>query len=262
MADLFQITLVNGIPSAGDGEVATINALMADGGMTTIGNTTDTANTSTTATPATGIGIWKQISKSLQAIHALWPTALGAGGGLKVDGSGTALPVSIASVPSHAVTNSGSFPVQEKSGKTVSASFTSGTTGYVPNDVAGGALTFTSIAGAAEDLVIESASLRIDRNGVIAGETTYRLAFFSVTPPSALADSANWTLPSGDRASFLGLVSLGTIIDEGDTCYVEVNNLNKRLKTAGANLFAYLLVGGTYTPTAVNHTVTVSSRTA
>jgi hypothetical protein len=40
------------------------------------------------------------------------PAALGAGGGLKVDGSGTALPVSLASVPSHAVTNAGTFAVQ------------------------------------------------------------------------------------------------------------------------------------------------------
>jgi hypothetical protein len=40
------------------------------------------------------------------------PAALGAGGGLKVDGSGTALPVSLASVPSHAVTNAGTFATQ------------------------------------------------------------------------------------------------------------------------------------------------------
>lgn len=40
------------------------------------------------------------------------PVALGAGGGLKVDGSGTDLPVSLASVPSHAVTNAGTFATQ------------------------------------------------------------------------------------------------------------------------------------------------------
>lgn len=262
MADLFQITLVNGIPSAGDGTVATINALMADGGLSTIGVKADAANTATNATPISAMSIWKQISKSVQALQALWPTALGAGGGLKVDGSGTALPVSIASVPSHAVTNSGSFPVQEKSGKTTSASFTSGVTGYVPNDVAGGALAFANAASAAEDIAIDSVSLRIDRAAIISGETTYRLAFFSVTPPSALADSSNWTLPSGDRASFLGLVSLGTPVTEGSTLYIEVNNLNKRLKSAGTSLFAYLLVGGTFTPTAVNHTVTISTRSA
>jgi hypothetical protein len=45
---------------------------------------------------------------------ALLPTALGANGGLKIEGvaSGTAVPVSIASVPSHAVTNAGTFAVQ------------------------------------------------------------------------------------------------------------------------------------------------------
>lgn len=53
MANLLQVTLVNGIPTAGSGNVSTIDALMA-----------------------------------------LFPSALGAGGGLKVDGSGTPLPIS------------------------------------------------------------------------------------------------------------------------------------------------------------------------
>jgi hypothetical protein len=47
------------------------------------------------------------------------PAALGAGGGLKVDGSGTALPVSLASVPSHEVTNAGTFAVQEASASAI-----------------------------------------------------------------------------------------------------------------------------------------------
>lgn len=73
---------------------------------------------------------------TLGAVVALLPAALGAGGGLKIDGSGSAVPVSLASttitgnvavtgtffqgtqpvslasVPSHAVTNAGTFAVQ------------------------------------------------------------------------------------------------------------------------------------------------------
>ena len=43
------------------------------------------------------------------------PAALAAGGGLKVEGvaGGVAVPVSVATVPSHAVTNAGTFAVQE-----------------------------------------------------------------------------------------------------------------------------------------------------
>jgi hypothetical protein len=52
-------------------------------------------------------------SGSLTVDSPQLPAALGAGGGIKVDGSGTALPVSVATVPSHAVTNAGTFAVQE-----------------------------------------------------------------------------------------------------------------------------------------------------
>lgn len=57
-------------------------------------------------------GRLQRIAQRLSSIIALLPTSLGAGGGLKVDGSGTALPVSLASVPSHAVTNAGTFATQ------------------------------------------------------------------------------------------------------------------------------------------------------
>lgn len=51
---------------------------------------------------------------TLNSIAALLPTSLGANGGLKIEGvaSGTAVPVSVASIPSHAVTNAGTFAVQ------------------------------------------------------------------------------------------------------------------------------------------------------
>ena len=68
------------------------------------GAPTDAAASSTvaeTATARTGIGLWKGIKNililleaSITSLIALLPAALGAGGGLKVDGSGTALPVS------------------------------------------------------------------------------------------------------------------------------------------------------------------------
>lgn len=60
------------------------------------------------------------------------PAALGAGGGVKVDGSGTALPVSLASVPSHAVTNAGTFAVQDSEKVADDATFTPGTTKVQP----------------------------------------------------------------------------------------------------------------------------------
>ena len=76
-----------------------------------IGAVTETAPTTDTASSGLN-GRLQRLAQRITSLIALLPTALGAGGGLKVDGSGTALPVSLSSVPSHAVTNAGTFAVQ------------------------------------------------------------------------------------------------------------------------------------------------------
>lgn len=133
-----------------------------------------------------------------------------------------------------------------------SASFTrpANTNTYAANDIVGAtaaALEFTNMGrDAGSTVMITSASLEIDRNAVISGETSYTLHLYNVTPPSAAADEATWDLPSGDRASYLGYVSLGTPVDVGSTCYVQTDNINKQLKLAGTSLFGYLVTVGTY----------------
>jgi hypothetical protein len=63
-----------------------------------LGPVTETAPITDTA--SSGInGRLQRISQRLSSLIALLPTALGSGGGLKVDGSGTALPVSASSLP-------------------------------------------------------------------------------------------------------------------------------------------------------------------
>lgn len=65
---------------------------VAAGADATTGNTTDAAvDTDTTGTVS---GKLRGLVKLLINLLSRWPAALGAGGGLKVDGSGTALPVS------------------------------------------------------------------------------------------------------------------------------------------------------------------------
>lgn len=87
-----------------------------------IGATNETAPVSDTATAGLN-GRLQRIAQRLTSLIGLLPTALGTGGGLKVDGSGTALPVSLASVPSHAITS-----VPLPSGGTPTAGTTSLTT--------------------------------------------------------------------------------------------------------------------------------------
>lgn len=138
----------------------------------------------------------------------------------------------------------------------VSLTRTNDTNAYTANDVIGAAtgataaVEFASIGPSAGDILITTAELEIDRNAVISGETSYRLYLYNVTPPSASGDNDAWDLPSGDRASFLGYVDLGTPVDLGSTLYVQTTQVNKHLKLAGTSLFAYLVTIGAFTPAA------------
>ncbi len=97
------------------------------------------------------------------------------------DGSSaiTTLPVSLASVPSHAVTNVGTFAVQDSEKIADNAGFTDGTTkvlptGYVYDEVAGTSLTENDIAAAridakrAQVLVLEDGTTRGQKAAVSA----------------------------------------------------------------------------------------------
>jgi hypothetical protein len=254
MPDLFEITLADGIPVAGDGDVKTINSLMEDGALTTIGNMTDPANGSVDALPASVVAVLKNISLLLQQLRVDWPDSLGVSGGLKIDGSGTPLPIS------------GTVNITQSAGAVAVTSFTCGTTAYAANDVVGAgggnaAIQFVGIAPGAVSIQIISATLEIDRAAVISGETTYRLYLYNVTPPSALADSAIFDLSSpGDRSAFLGYIDFPALIDLGSTLYIEVNNLNKVIKTASASVFGYLVSVGPFTPTAALYKLTLGAR--
>ena len=98
--------------------------------------------------------------------------------------------------------------------------------------------------------MITTVELEIDVTAVPSGMTSFNLHLYSVTPPSALGDNAAWDLPSGDRASYLGYISLGTPVDVGSTLYVQTTQVNKHVKLAGTSLFAYLVTVGAYTPSA------------
>lgn len=140
-------------------------------------------------------------------------------------------------------------------GYSAAATFTPAAASHVANDVVGGAQQFTPMGPSAGRIMITSASLEID--GATAEATAWTLYLYNVTPPSATADDGAWDLPSGDRASWLGQIDLGTAVDKGSTQWIEVNGINKQLKLAGTDLFGYLVNGTTLTPAAVAHKVTL-----
>lgn len=148
---------------------------------------------------------------------------------------------------------------------TVTLTRTNDTNAYTANDVIGAAtgstaaLTFASIGSSDGSTVrIVGVQFQVDLSAVISGMTSFRLYLYNVTPPSALGDNAAWDLPSGDRASFLGYVDLGTPVDLGSTLYVESTYDKQIVVPAGGSVFGYLVTNGAFTPSAsIVHKITL-----
>lgn len=138
-------------------------------------------------------------------------------------------------------------------GVSASATFTPAASSHTANDVVGGAQTFALGALSGSVFMITDAELLI--NSGTAQATAWRLYLYNVTPPSATADDGAWDLPSGDQASFLGYIDLGTAIDLGSTQWVENHGVNKTIKLSGTSVFGYLVNLTTLTTAAVAHTV-------
>ena len=114
---------------------------------------------------------------------------------------------------------------------------------------AGGVTTFSNIGPAGGDIVITDVDLMINNTTVPSGMTSFRMHLYNATPPSALGDNAAWDLPSGDQASYLGYVDLGTPVDVGSSLFVQTSGVNKKIRMgATANLFGYIVTNGAYQP--------------
>lgn len=213
-----------------------------------------------------GAAVTTDVAGSLQQylrglVRLLASTAYDVGsGGLKIfvagggNANGQAVPGSSAPVVNAACGYSAAVSL------TRTANATAYTAGAVVGAATGStaALTFTGIGPSGQDIMITSVSLEIDRTAVISGETSYRLYLYNVTPPSATGDNGAWDLPSGDRASFLGYVDLGTPVDLGSTLYVKTDAVNAQIKLSSANVFGYLVTNGAYTPaSATVHVITL-----
>src|SRR4051812_39838611 len=102
-----------------------------------------------------------------------------------------------------------------------SATFTPTAAAYLAGDIFEGAKTFSFGHFGNRAIMIRQSILRIDHTALVASEAGYTLHLYNITPPSALADNAAWDLPSGDRASYLGKLVLGTPVDIGSTLWIE-----------------------------------------
>lgn len=126
------------------------------------------------------------------------------------------------------------------------------TTAYDIGDVVGGAFQFTGISmgsgGGNRDLVVLSAALRVHVASIPAGMAGFTFYLYDATPPSAIADNAAFGLAAGDRANFLGSVSVGSPSDLGATLYFQSDIVNRPIRLSGAGLWGYMVTAAAYTP--------------
>jgi hypothetical protein len=149
------------------------------------------------------------------------------------------------------------LPVTQTSGITASASFTPAAAPYSANDIMDVAKEFAFTYANGQPvrsgalIRILTTIIKIDVSALQASEAAYALQCFSVTPPSALADNAAWTLASGDLTAYRGSISLGTPVDLGGALYVKSPNIDLDIKLTGTSLWGQLQTLAGFTPTAV-----------
>ena len=144
-------------------------------------------------------------------------------------------------------------------GKSASASVTrpDNTTAYDELDVVGTdpatVLEFEGVSVSEGGFVaIMGVRLRIDAAAIPAGMATFRLHLYS-SAPTAIADNDAYNLPSGDRAKYLGYITIPAPVDLGDTLQCQDDNVNLTVKLANGSttLYGILQTVGAYTPTAL-----------
>jgi hypothetical protein len=155
------------------------------------------------------------------------------------------------------VYDSGSGATNAKSGgwkSAITVTRPANTTAYDAGDVVGAtaaAITFTTAGGSGLLGFLSGVSVLWESTALISGMANFRLHLYDVTPPSALADGAQWDLPSGDRTAYLGFVDLGTPVDVGSSLWQQVDKIEKLIKFAAASttLYGYLVTEAAWTPT-------------
>ncbi len=156
------------------------------------------------------------------------------------------------------------------SGIVASASFTPAAAAYGAADIMSVAqeFAFTFADGTAIPsgalIRITTAVVKIDVTAVPSGQTSYSLALYSVTPPSAQADNDAWTLASGDLPSYCGTIGLGTPADLGAALYIKTGfkdavsgTFGFDVRLSGTSLFGQLITAGAHTAAAVARQVSL-----
>lgn len=142
-------------------------------------------------------------------------------------------------------------------GITASGSITPAAAAYGAADILGASTEFAftdrnGVAVPAGSLIrILTTIVKIDLTAVPSGQTSYGLALYSATQPSAQADNDAWTLASADLSAYRGTISLGTPLDLGAALYIKTPLVDIDVKLTTSSLWGRLITDGAHTATAV-----------
>jgi hypothetical protein len=124
------------------------------------------------------------------------------------------------------------------------------TTAYTGGDVVGGAYEMKLAGPIGGRVRVDFASLLPAISAIPTGMTSFRQHFYSIMPPSAIADNSPWDLPASDVPYYLGYIDVGSPADLGSSLYVQTpqNSLPLQLAPGSTSVFCYAVTNGGYTP--------------
>ena len=145
--------------------------------------------------------------------------------------------------------------VAKPTGKQASATITlaAGVGAHSAGDVisteAGAILSFASLGTAGDLIYILGSKLRYTGAAVPTASTGYKLHLYNASP-TAIADNAAYNLPAADLAKYIGSIPISTLVDLGDTCAVNDENINFSFKLVGTGIYGILQCVAGETPEA------------
>jgi len=136
---------------------------------------------------------------------------------------------------------------------------------YLANDQYGGTFQLSGFGSANGSVFLTDVRIIFNIAGLPTGMAGLQLYLFSVTPPSARADNAPFSLPAGDRASCLtpnGIDLTARLATGGGSVIAAVHNINQKfLVPANTNIFGCLVTLAAFTPAAVSETASILCET-
>jgi hypothetical protein len=216
MSNLTSVTVTNGVPTAGTGTVSTIDALMADGGQTTIGAQADAAQTDHTAT-ASLIAFTKGIIATLKTLVVL-------GAGTHIIGKVTT------DQTTHGTTDLVAADVTKVAGAAIAQGHGTAATAVrveLPTDG-------TGIVGAADGGIVTIGAKADAKNSATDTTAISAMSVWKQVSSSiqAAAASLSGTISVSDAAAETSLVALAAIKTDTDTVAGAVSSSKMAVKTA------------------------------